>query len=611
MPTRRRAFLPLALCPLFFLVANPLAAQENSSRPGNYVVRPGDTLEGIAQRFLGSSERWRDLWQLNREQVTDPNRISPGWKLQIVWQDLPDDSSVLSKTWNRVENLRPPREGWEDAALNDVLRTRDRLQTFRSSSAELTFPDETVLRLSEDTLLLLEATGRLGSTVERDQVQLLEGQADLEGSGLDQAAASGGSGIELVIGEAVAAPQADDSGEVKARARLAEDAKAQLMVYAGESDLEAGGESVRVETGMGSSVTPGEAPSPPEKLLEAPALESPEAGSGLSTPRPSFSWAAVTGAASYTLELCRDPACGLLERRIADLQDAAWQPQDPLAKIALFWRVTAVSSTGLDGFPSESRAFEVLSGREDSTLPAVAFRVFPPRLAPRWGLNERWILGPGARLEAVAEDAESGVESWTPLLNGERAEAEIWQNGPWPEGEPQLASFIAVDRAGNESRLDPIPFVFDGTPPAYTWGLEGEPALGELSTVPAGDFGNLPQHVARRFVEVPDPHRWWSPWRRQRWTVDLDGRQVVLRPNRSVRVDFAGREVVLSPDRGLWILAEDEICDSIFRLDYDLDLSREGRWPRKRSVLKLYLEAWDWVDNKSRSEMTLTTLGRR
>ncbi|MEM8998239.1 MAG: LysM peptidoglycan-binding domain-containing protein, partial [Acidobacteriota bacterium] len=189
-----------------FLASAAVAQDGSPTRPGNYVVRPGDTLESISQRYLGSSDRWREIWQLNEAEVKNPNRIYPGIELMIVWRELPEEASIVTAAWNRVENLRPPLRDWDDAELNDVLRTRDLLQTYRASSAELLFPDGAQLRLSEETRLLLESTTRLGTTVERDQVQLLQGQADLEGANLT----AEDIGIELVIGDATAAPELND-----------------------------------------------------------------------------------------------------------------------------------------------------------------------------------------------------------------------------------------------------------------------------------------------------------------------------------------------------------------------------------------------------------------
>jgi hypothetical protein len=48
-----------------------------------YAVKAGDTLSEIAKRELGSANRYTEIFNANRDQLTDPNKIRPGQVLKI------------------------------------------------------------------------------------------------------------------------------------------------------------------------------------------------------------------------------------------------------------------------------------------------------------------------------------------------------------------------------------------------------------------------------------------------------------------------------------------------------------------------------------------------
>ena len=49
-----------------------------------YVVRAGDSLSAIAKKFYGDANRWKEIWEANKDKVPDPNVISVGQELRIV-----------------------------------------------------------------------------------------------------------------------------------------------------------------------------------------------------------------------------------------------------------------------------------------------------------------------------------------------------------------------------------------------------------------------------------------------------------------------------------------------------------------------------------------------
>jgi nucleoid-associated protein YgaU len=53
------------------------------SNESTYTVRPGDTLSKIAKEKLGDPSAYTQIFNLNRDQLSDPNKIKPGQVLKI------------------------------------------------------------------------------------------------------------------------------------------------------------------------------------------------------------------------------------------------------------------------------------------------------------------------------------------------------------------------------------------------------------------------------------------------------------------------------------------------------------------------------------------------
>jgi nucleoid-associated protein YgaU len=58
-------------------------AQPAASPTISYTVQPGDTLSAIAKKFLGNANDYMDIFNANRDQLSDPDKIKPGQVLKI------------------------------------------------------------------------------------------------------------------------------------------------------------------------------------------------------------------------------------------------------------------------------------------------------------------------------------------------------------------------------------------------------------------------------------------------------------------------------------------------------------------------------------------------
>ena len=62
----------------------PQAAGAAVGTSGNtYTVQAGDTLSGIAKKHLGDGNAYMKIFEANRDQLTDPDKIKPGQVLKM------------------------------------------------------------------------------------------------------------------------------------------------------------------------------------------------------------------------------------------------------------------------------------------------------------------------------------------------------------------------------------------------------------------------------------------------------------------------------------------------------------------------------------------------
>jgi nucleoid-associated protein YgaU len=63
--------------------ADDLTAPASSQKVEYYVIKSGDTLSAIAQKYYGKGAAYPRIFEANREVIQDPDLIYPGQKIRI------------------------------------------------------------------------------------------------------------------------------------------------------------------------------------------------------------------------------------------------------------------------------------------------------------------------------------------------------------------------------------------------------------------------------------------------------------------------------------------------------------------------------------------------
>lgn len=56
-----------------------------------YTVKKGDTLQAISKKFYGTTKRWKEIYEVNREILKSPNSIYLGQVIEIPVEEMPGE----------------------------------------------------------------------------------------------------------------------------------------------------------------------------------------------------------------------------------------------------------------------------------------------------------------------------------------------------------------------------------------------------------------------------------------------------------------------------------------------------------------------------------------
>ena len=395
-------FRTAILCLVLVLTSTGNAEEMIEDTLGEHIVVAGENLEIITKKYLGDGSLWRENWRLNPG-VQNPHKLRIGQRLKVIKERrITVQSAEIRTISNRVEkNLQ--RSDWKAASRGDDLQPQDGVRTLGNASAQLQFNDNSSLRMTEYSQIFLESHSTTLHHVDTGRIEVVEGTAEL----IFEPITARKTEIELVSGGSVTRPQPSADGGGRLKTSADKSGGARVMVYSGFSSVSAGGETVQVGSGLGTAVPETGPPGKPERLLGSPRGLSPVSGARWPVANGWLSWEAVKLAASYIVEVCLDIECAGLVARGSGLLETRWLAQVDRAG-PLFWRVTAVSKSGLEGYPSRALPLAVLSTRIDTGGPV---SVVIPVGFQQTLTDGRLLVGGAARLALAARDDAVDVRS--------------------------------------------------------------------------------------------------------------------------------------------------------------------------------------------------------
>lgn len=115
-----KKLLAVSAAALLTVATGVVATQLRADHPDTYVVKKGDTLWGIAKRFLNEPWLWPEIWQAN-PQVENPHLIYPGDVLSLAYLGQGQPALSVSKLSPQVRSESLPIPAVPLSEIQDFL----------------------------------------------------------------------------------------------------------------------------------------------------------------------------------------------------------------------------------------------------------------------------------------------------------------------------------------------------------------------------------------------------------------------------------------------------------------------------------------------------------
>ncbi|MDI6792826.1 MAG: FecR domain-containing protein [bacterium] len=353
-------------------------------------VKKGDSLWKIVEQYLGDVRLWEEIAEYNR--LKNPSLIHPGDIIRIPYYI---SKMRLTSIFGDVKIKKEAVEDFVKVEEETSLSVFDKIETSSESRAVLEFEDGSVVRLKPETRLQIEK-----ALINREKKSIISklrmslGKIFLELKPVEEK-----SRFEVETPASICGARGTEFRTSHTREGIS-----RVEVFEGSIKAEAGGESLEVPSGYGSSIAADQPPSAPRLLPRPPELISP--GDNITTPnqRPKLEWAEAPGAKSYHVELARDSDFNEVVQEVELAETNLTTVGLPEGRY--YWHVSSIDETKLEGAFSQARSMNIINEMGVSFQPNRP----PQEIGGKSFVSESWGFTVGLPEETSAAGIEVNVD---------------------------------------------------------------------------------------------------------------------------------------------------------------------------------------------------------